>query len=238
MAKTNDRVAELESAHRAHERLTAALPDLRIQAERATANSAAAGVTLERHEDDALIGKASEATVKTARDRFDAAVTEERAAAARVRQAQADIVRLDQMIGQLTTEVQATRIEYFDTRQKDLARQLSEKLHEAAAINAILHENYRQAEAEFPPRMDRRGRGPAYPVAAGLTDLSWRELRGEPETHEGSRLGGWLKNASALLHPQPPAPVTRARVSHLPIAAKGSQYDAVSAARLAQEGGY
>ncbi len=124
------------------------------------------------------------------------------------------------------------RIAHYQTRQRELAQQLRDGLIALRSINDALHHNFREAAKEFPAAV--RGL-PAHPVAAGLIDLSWSDLRHDEYAVNGGRLGTWLKHIDTFLNPPAaPSEQPRKRQTHLALAV--GQYDAISAARL-QDGG-
>ena len=132
-------------------------------------------------------------------------------------------------------------IKGFQTYHAELARQLDEKLKEAEVINQLLHENFRAADARFPSVVRRHPAPPiGYPLAAGLTDLSWHELRHNTHTQDGGRLGAWRQKVKAFLRRDEAQPETpRKRQAHLPVRdPRGSGLDVISATLLRQNGGY
>jgi hypothetical protein len=241
---TNDPIAELTAALRKRDQLHASLPDLRSHLEGAAIKRREAHEALERHEEDALIGKVSDDALKKIRARHDAAVLEHRKAGATAREAEETSARLDKVIADLTPAVRAARIAYFEARQKELAAQLAEGLKALVPINDALHANFREAEDEFPFYYVGRKQGKArpYPVAAGLQNLSWPELRHNPDAIDGGRLGCFLRAVDEFIDPQPPKPVRRAQPAPAPAAKSGIEgYEHLltpeSAAALRQEQG-
>jgi hypothetical protein len=203
----NDPVAELAAATQKRDELTASLPRLRTDAEQAVAERATAAALLERREGDALLGNVPESTLKLVRSRHEAAVVADRKAAATVRQTEQDIARLDERIAELAPQAQTARMAYYEERHRERVKQLRDAFVALRALNDAVHENYREAEAEFPYVPQRHGSGGySYrrPVAAGLTNFSWHDLRALPDDAiNGGRLTAWLKAVEQFLNPQP-----------------------------------
>lgn len=237
---TKDPVAELAAAQLKRDELLAALPDMRTAAEGATVRRRDANDALERHEQDALIGRVTDAKLKAVRERHDGAIVENRKAAATLRQTLDAIKQLDDAIARLTPEARQHRVEFYRQRQGELARQLLDGLTALRAINDALHEHYRAAEGEFPQTTIRGGGPRGYPVAARLADLSWRELRDDPHAQNGGRFGSWRKKVQAFLYPLPEIPeVPPQRHSHLPVRdPRGGGLDIISATVQRLNGGY
>jgi hypothetical protein len=108
-------------------------------------------------------------------------------------------------------EVFAARGGLYRQRHIELAEQLRAALNAAREINDALHQNFRDAETEF-PYVRRRTGSPPYPPAAGLIDLSWHELRHNVYASEGGRFGGWSKRVDHFINPDsviPAAPRPR-----------------------------
>jgi hypothetical protein len=237
---TNDPVAELTAAKQKRDELLTALPGMRNAAEAAAVKRRDASDSLERFEQDVLIGRVTDEKLKAVRDRHEAAVIEDRKAAATLRQAEEGIARLDEVISRLIPEAHRQRIDFYRNRQSELARQLHDGLTALRAINDALHEHYRAAEQEFPQTVIRGGGTRGYPVAAGITDLSWPELRENPHAQNGGRFGSWRKKVHAFLYPLPEIPeLPPQRQSHLPVRdPRGSGLDIISATVQRLNGGY
>ena len=238
---TPDPVKALADATRQRATLAEALPELRAQAERADSLYRTAYDERERYEGDALVGSVSADKLAKARARSDEAQQERRRTSAALRQTEQKLLDLDAEIARITPEAQATEMRGFQAYQEELARQLEETFKKAEIINQMLHNNYREAEARFPAAVRRHPAPPlGYPVAAGLTDLSWSELRYNPHAVGGGRLGFWRQRVQAFLRRDTPQPETpRKRQTHLPVRdPRGGGLDVISAHVVRQNGGY
>jgi hypothetical protein len=203
--KVPDPVAELGEARDKRTTVSASLPALRQKHAEAASTRATLANQLEHIEEDATIGRASAGALDDLRARHEKAVAEHRRTGGLVRQAEAELTDLDAMIVRLIAEATT----HFVEKHKILATQFEKALVEAAALNDQLHAHYRAAEAVFPPKAVRNGVSLGYPVAAGLLDLSWYELRHNPNSEYGGRLGGWRKVVSDFRNPPEPKPARR-----------------------------
>lgn len=240
-SKISDPVQALADALHQRQIIAAELPDLRARARQAAASYQELHDLRERHEGDALVGTISESKLAKSRTRFDDAQQEHRRAAAALRQTEERLAQLDADVARLTPAAQTAEIAGFETYHEELARQLADKLTEAAAINELLRENFRAAETRFPSTV-RRHPTPAlsYPPAAGLPDLSWHELRHNPHAQHGGRLGAWRQRVRAFLdRAAPEVQRPHKSQSHLPVQdARSGGLDVVSAMVQRQNGGY
>jgi hypothetical protein len=229
-----DPVTELDAATSKRDELTSSLSNLQGHVDRTVMQRDAARENWERHEEDIHIGRVTEEARKKARARYDAAVMECGKASAMLRDAKDTIARLEKVIAELTPAVHAARITHYVERQKELAAQLAEGLQALVSINDALHANYRAAEDEFPFYYEGRKQGKArlYPVAAGLQNLSWPELRHNPDAIDGGRLGCFLRAVDEFIHPKPPAPPKRRRESPAPPATPAPAVESISAATM------
>jgi hypothetical protein len=201
---------ELNDAREKKDTLSASLPRLREQVAKAKDTRQELADVLEREEQDHLVGLVAESVVATARAKHDAAVVAHRKAEATLRQAEADVTRLDAVIGRLADDAYKVRIAWYRDEQTRLARELQAVLEKAVLANDALHQHYLAAEAEFPQVVIRNGGSRLYPPAAGLTNLSWPEFRHNPHATHGGRFGGWCKRVADFINPPaPPAPRPR-----------------------------
>lgn len=196
--------------------LTASLPGLTDAASAAQARRAEVTADRERLEGDGLIGVVNEATVTKAITAEQTAIEEERRASASLRKAKADLLNLDAAIARLQVDAYALRLGHYRNEQIRLATELHAALVVAAKINDQLDRLYAEAEAEFPPTVVKAPATRGYPVAAGLTNWAWRELRHNPHATHGGRLGGLRQEIEDLRNPPkprqratPPKPPTR-----------------------------
>jgi hypothetical protein len=212
---STDIVKQLADAQKQRNELHASIPQLEEAVNRAIAKRNAAFEDRERIEGDHLVGTATDAALTAVRARDEAATIEHRKATATLRKAHDDLKRLDEAITRLAPEVQAQRITYYQERQKELVTQLAEGLQALVSINDSLHANFLAAENEFPYGHEgQRQRKPRpYPVAAGIQNMSWHELRHDANAADGGRLGSFLRAVDEFINPQPPAPPKRRRES-------------------------
>lgn len=167
--KAPEPVQQREDAVRRRQELADSLPVLREQAAAATERREAADAALERVEGDALSGAVTDAALTAHRAQHEAAVTEERRAAAAVQQAQQDLVRLDATIARITAAAHAVRIAELRGQYEPLVQELRDKVQALVSLNDTIHALYAQAEAEFPHRVQRDG-------VTSHVDIPWRRV--------------------------------------------------------------
>lgn len=195
-------VQQLEEATRRQTQLAASLPEVTKQATEAARARAGAEETLETHEGDTLVGAMSAERIARTRARYDAAVTEDRLASAKLRQVQLDLERIDAAIARLAPDVNALKIARYTSRQAALVKEARERLVAVARVNQSLHELYVAASCEFPDTARRSGVDRGYPVAAGLSDLSFPWLNESPYAANGGPFRTWLLRVEAFLAEQ------------------------------------
>jgi hypothetical protein len=198
---TEDPVKQLEQARAQRKQVHSSMSDLTSAAERSVVKRHTVKAELDRAEGDFLIGTIDEATLNDVRKRFEQSLRDEQMAHARVRKAEADDENLRAVIARLGPVANAARVNAIQEQVRDVLRETLPLFDALQAKMERLHEIHLAAETEFPHYHEGLSAGEPrpYPVAAGLLNFSWPELRDNPHAMNGGRLGTWRKAVKLFL---------------------------------------